>query len=47
METLQVRETTEGQLKYIAGDDKPSINAANNEKQGEAKPTTKQVWCYK
>ena len=34
LETLQVSETTEGQLKYIAGEDKPSINAANNEKQG-------------
>ena len=43
---MRVSETTEGQLKHTAGEDKPSINAAHNVKQGGAKPTTKYVWCY-
>ena len=43
METLRISETTEGQLKDITGEDKPTINAVHNEKQGGAKPTTKQV----
>ena len=36
METLRISETTERQLKDIAGEDKPSINAVHNEKQGAA-----------
>ena len=44
METLRISETTERLLKDIAGEDKPSINTVYNEKQGGAKPTTKQEW---